>query len=140
MRFWDSSALVPLLVTEARSAGVRPLLERDPQLVIWWGTPVECWSAVSRMRREGGLAPEDAIRAQRVLDRLVKGADQMQPTEPLRAHALRLVGTHPLRAADALQLAAALVWRQGLTAGTGFVCLDERLRAAAAIEGFDALP
>jgi uncharacterized protein len=140
VRFWDSSALVPLLVTEARSASVRPLLERDPQLVIWWGTPVECWSAVSRLRREGGLRPEEAVRAQRVLDRLAKGADQMQPTEPLRAYALRLVATHPLRAADALQLAAALVWCQGLAAGTGFVCLDERLRAAAAIEGFDPLP
>lgn len=140
MRFWDSSALVPLLVTEARSASVRPLLERDPQLVVGWGTPVECWSAVSRLRREGGLTPEDAIRAQRVLDRLMRGADQMQPTEPLRAQAQRLVATHPLRAADALQLAAALVWCQGLTAGVGFVCLDERLRAAATIEGFDALP
>jgi hypothetical protein len=45
-----------------------------------------------------------------------------------------------LRAADALQLAAALVWCQGDPLQHGFVCLDQRLREAARREGFTALP
>lgn len=43
-------------------------------------------------------------------------------------------------AADALQLAAALDWCDGNTCGESFVCLDDRLRGAAALEGFRVLP
>jgi len=58
----------------------------------------------------------------------------------VRARAARLLSLHPLRAADALQLAAALVWCRERTAEAPFVCLDDRLRLAAAREGFRVLP
>jgi hypothetical protein len=51
-----------------------------------------------------------------------------------------VLAAHPLRAADALQLAAALVWTGEAAAGEAFVCLDERLRDAARREGFEVLP
>ncbi len=50
------------------------------------------------------------------------------------------LGTHPLKSADALQLAAALVWAGNTTRDHHFVCLDKRLRKAAGKEGFRILP
>jgi hypothetical protein len=50
------------------------------------------------------------------------------------------VGAHPLRAADALQLGAALVWCEEQSHGEVFVCLDARLREAARREGFSLAP
>ena len=65
---------------------------------------------------------------------------EIGPSQNLRDHALRLVAVHPLRTADALQLAAAVIWREARTANAGFACLDDRLRAAALREGFDVVP
>jgi predicted nucleic acid-binding protein len=65
---------------------------------------------------------------------------EVSPAEELRDRAMRLLDLHPLSAADALQLAAALDWCGERTAGAGFVCLDQRLRAAATLEGFDVYP
>jgi hypothetical protein len=56
--------------------------------------------------------------------------------EPLRRLAQRLVRVHPLRAADAFQLAAALVAAEPDPSGVEFVCLDPRLANAASREGF----
>jgi hypothetical protein len=60
--------------------------------------------------------------------------------ERLRDRSERLLGVHSLRAADAFQLAAALVWSRGQTPAHAIVSLDERLRLAAAREGFRILP
>lgn len=64
----------------------------------------------------------------------------MRPTNKLRSLAGRLLAVHPLRAADALQLAAALRWCEDEPGGKAFVCLDDRLRAAARREGFSPIP
>lgn len=66
--------------------------------------------------------------------------DIVAPTAPLRDRAGRLLAAHPLRTADALQLAAALAWCDDVPRGESFVCLDERLREAARREGFAVLP
>ena len=60
--------------------------------------------------------------------------------ELVRSRALRLLNTHPLRAADAMQLAAALVASDERPESLPFVCLDDRLRDAARKEGFKVLP
>lgn len=65
---------------------------------------------------------------------------EVSPASELRDRAVRLLDLHPLSAADALQLAAALDWCEERTTGAGFVCLDQRLRAAAMREGFDVYP
>ena len=64
---------------------------------------------------------------------------EVQPTEPLRDGARPLLRVHDLRAADALQLAAGLAAAEGRPATLAFVCLDERLGAAAEREGFAVL-
>lgn len=136
MRFWDASAIVPLLVAEQQSRDLMSLLERDPTMLVWWGTPVECTSAVARREREGALPSADAATALDRLRRLADGWQEILPTDPVRSTAQRLLRVHPLRAADALQLAAAILAAEHEPSSLELVCLDERLVEAARREGF----
>jgi hypothetical protein len=140
MRFWDSSAIVPLCVVEPNSATARALVDRDPAISVWWATRTECVSALARRAREGAIEPAGARAARRVLAALAATWVELLPSETLRETAERLLAVHPLRAADAFQLAAALAWCGGRPPGHGIVTLDDRVRDAAAREGFDALP
>ncbi len=140
MKFWDTSALVPLCVSEPASALARRLASADPALVVWWTTRTECISALARRRREDALAPADEQRARRALDALSQEWSEVLPSSAVRQRAERLLAVHPLRAADAFQLAAALLWSRGQTGLHALVCLDERLRDAARREGFQVLP
>lgn len=138
MKFWDASALVPLCTEEPSSAVLRRVLDSDPAIVVWWGSLVECWSALARRRREGLLTLDDEDAARIVLDRLRALWTEIQPVEEVRTYAARLLRTHPLRSQDAVQLAAALVWTGG---GPGeVVVLDGRLRDAARLEGLTPTP
>jgi len=138
--FWDSSALVPLLVSEARSAELTALLADDKEMTMWWATPLECQAALHRRHREAALDAPVLTNATERLRAIVEHADTVSPTDEVRRRAARLVSVHPLRAADALQLAAALIWCEEQPHGEGFVSLDARLRDAAAREGFDVRP
>jgi len=140
LRFWDSSALLPLLVKEPTSSRIEDLLGRDTEVVLWWATPVECVSALARIEREGKLAHSGLRQAQEILSYLRARSFEVQPVEEVRARAERLLAVHRLRAADSLQLSAALVWCRERPKGVGFVCLDDRLRLAAAREGFLVMP
>ena len=140
MRFWDSSALIPLVVQEGRSPLLEALAADDPDMMVWWASPIECASAIHRLRREGVFTPTEAVQVLAGLGAVLDAANAVEPGDDVRARALRLLGIYPLRAADALQLAAALLWARDHPAGKDFVCLDERLRAAAVIEGFQVLP
>lgn len=108
-------------------------------MVVWWGTVVECWSAIARLRREGMISPKDEAAVQEILDRLRDSWVEVLPSEDVRRAAARLLRIHPLRAADALQLAAALLWA-GSPSGHRIVTYDERLRKASELEGFRVLP
>lgn len=136
MKFWDSSAIVPLLLAEERRDALLAELERDSQMFVWWGTPVECVSAVSRREREGALNLTEATTALERLRALSESWQEVLPSDAVRNAAQRLLRVHPLRAADSLQLAAAIVASEGDAARLVFVCLDERLSAAAIREGF----
>lgn len=135
MRFWDSSALVPLLLEQPRTARARELLGLDKELVVWWGSPIECASAISRLHRDGQLTSREEAQARTLLTTLKASWFEVQPGDAVREQALRILRLHPLRAADALQLAAALEWAGSPPEGT-FVSFDERLGAAAQREGF----
>jgi predicted nucleic acid-binding protein len=136
MKFWDSSAIVPLLVAEASRDQLLALLEQDPTMLVWWGTPVECISAITRREREGHLSISDATEALERLQALALSWHEVEPSEPVRTVAQRILRVHPLRAADALQLAAAIIASEREPASLHFVCLDERLSVAAQREGF----
>ena len=139
MRFWDASAVVPLLLEEARSETMRAESAERPQLVVWWGTVVECTSAIGRRERSGALELSEATEALETLDRLTRDWREVPPTPTLRDDAQRLVRVHDLRAGDALQLAAARIAADGEPGALPFVTLDERLALAASREGFPLL-
>lgn len=109
-------------------------------MVTWWGTRIECMSAIARYVREQRLSATEVATGRRRLMGLAEEWMEMQPDEALRASAERIVGVHSLRAADALQLAAALLACDGTPADVAFVCLDTRLREAALREGFWVVP
>jgi uncharacterized protein len=136
MRFWDSSAVVPLLAAEPASRPVQALYLQDPEPVVWWATPVECASAIARLEREEALTVADVAVAFARLDALAASWLQVEPSDEIRETARRLLRVHPLRAADALQLAAAVMAAERRPPSMTFVTLDERLRAAAGREGF----
>jgi predicted nucleic acid-binding protein len=140
MRFWDSSAVIPLCLEEPQSSTDTALAKSDQELVVWWGTRVECRSALARRRREGQLSSDSERQATEVLVALAEAWAEVQPTEAVRHRAERLLRVHPLRAADALQLAAALVWAEEEPPGLEVVCLDANLAEAALKEGFSILP
>ncbi len=140
MKYWDASALIPLCIEEPRTGILRRLVEEDGEIVVWWATPVECYSAFARLRREQILHAADETQAREVLGFLMDQWTEVAPSMAVRESAGRAVLLHPLRAADSLQLAAALVWANRQAVGHHFVCLDQRLREAAHREGFVLLP
>ena len=140
MKFWDTSAVVPLCVIEPSTGTVKSILTRDPSIVVWWATRTECVSALMRQTREGGLRIEDQRQARQVLSRLANAWIEVQPSEILRGTAERILAVHALRAADAFQLAAALHWCQRQTTNMEFVSFDSRLQEAGYREGFSLLP
>ncbi len=136
MKFWDTSALVPLLVSEAKTARLQAIAAKDPTMFVWWGSEVECVSALARLEREGVL---DELTVSLALDRLRQLSSTwhvVDASDALREAAVRFVRVHPLRAADALQLAAAYLASERRPSSLEFVTLDERLAIAARKEGF----
>ena len=139
MKFWDASAVIPLITDEVNRERLLKLLDEDPQVVIWWETPLELASALARRERETVLTPQEveiALEAARVL---ADGWDEVVPSALVRRTAERLLRVHQLRAADSLQLAAALIAADHDPATLEVVCLDTRLAAAARREGFRLL-
>lgn len=61
------------------------------------------------------------------------------PGDQVRDLATQLLDKHPLRAADGLQLAAAMVWCGQRPLRRSFVCGDQRLAKAAQSAGFSVL-
>jgi predicted nucleic acid-binding protein len=136
MRFWDTSAVVPLLVSEPASPAVRQAFSSDPEVLAWWMTELECVSALARLERDGALTATSIVDALHRLDELSMSWRAVQPIGRVRQIASRLLRVHPLHAADALQLAAAIVASEERPATLPFVTLDKRLARAAEREGF----
>lgn len=139
MRFWDASAVVPLLVQQEATRKMEREYASDPALNVWCLTTVEAWSALSRLRRQGQLDSPGMRVARRRLQSLLDHWGEIDDFRAVRSRAQRLLETHPLRAADALQLAAALVLVSDRPERTPFVTLDERLGEVASQEGFEVV-
>jgi|SRR5579864_2159328 len=136
--FWDASALVPLCVHENASRQAQTYLRRLVP-VVWWGSTVEIYSAVSRLRRTGKLNDAGKKGALSRLEMLNRGWREILPTDALRDLATQMLEAYDLRAADSLQLAAAMTWCQQRPARRSFVCGDQRLSKAAETAGFSVL-
>jgi predicted nucleic acid-binding protein len=139
VKFWDASAIVPLLVAEAATSGAQALAANDADMLVWWATEVECASAIARLERDGALDEAATTDAFERLAQFSAGWHQVDPTDPIRETAVRFLRVHPLRAADALQLAAAFAAAERRPSTLEIVTLDDRLAAAARREGFPVL-
>ncbi len=136
--FWDASALVPLCVRERTSRQAESQLRRVMP-VVWWASKVEVYSAVARLHRLGRLKDAEKKGALSRLELLSRGWREILPSDPLRELATALLDSYELRAADSLQLAAALVWCQQRPARRIFICADQRLSKSAAAAGFSVV-
>ena len=135
MRFWDASALVPLVVQEKGSALVRGWLREDPGVILWGLTRLELASAIERRAREGLLKAPERNRALDRLERITADAHEVSDLAAVRVRGVALLARHPLRAADAAQLGAALLVADPDPSSLAMVVLDQRLANAAEREG-----
>lgn len=139
MRFWDTSGLVPLVVAEAPTRRAERWLREDPSVIVWMFTRVELLSALARRRREEPRAGRRLLAARREILAAWEQWSEVNAVERVRRHAERLVESHSIRAADALQIGAALVAAEEHPGSLEFVTFDERQAAAAEREGFQVL-
>jgi uncharacterized protein len=139
MKFWDASAIVALLLAEPATAAMQALAREDPAMLVWWATEVECGSAIARLERDGALEPPVVIEAYDRLKQLAGGWHEVDASDAVREAAVRFLRVHPLRAADALQLAAAFIAAERRPSSLEVVTLDDRLGAAGRREGFAVL-
>lgn len=140
MKFWDTSAIVPLLVQQPQTEFALGQREGDPAVLVWWGTSVECASALCRLERESRLTGAELEQTLENLRALSAVWHVVQPSRKLKALAQRLLRVHPLRAADSLQLAAALTLADGEPETVEFLSFDQVLSHAGVKEGLIVLP
>jgi predicted nucleic acid-binding protein len=133
--FWDSSALVPLCVQQ-QATKMAESMSKEYGIVVWWAASVEVRGAFARLLRMGQLTSPGSVQAQVVLANLRSRWQEISPGPSLRDQAEHLLDRFPLKAADALQLAAALAWCSGRPRGRGFISGDVQLLDAARQVGF----
>lgn len=136
MRFWDSSAIVPLVVQQSSSRRVEQWVAEDGEVVTWTLTPVEVVSALRRLVREDEVTEAAAREAEQLMTDLVRHTHVVADVERVKTLACRALRLHALRWADALQLAAALAWADGHPGGLVLHTFDRPLALAAEREGF----
>ena len=135
--FWDTSALVPLCVRQSNTPNALAL-HNQYQAVVWWATPVEIASALARLLRIRSLSPRDWVKARDLASQLADTWSVIQPTDAVRSKAIQIVERYDLRAADSLQLAAALEWCQDNPQGRILLTADDKLLQASILAGFAA--
>ena len=136
--FWDASAVVPLCVQQGSTADALGLAQRY-DLAVWWGTHVEARSAFERLFRMGQITMLQGVNAGLRLEQLRRRWSELQPADALRTQAEMFLTQYPLKAADALQLAAAWVWCSGDARTLVFISGDQQLLEGARQVGFQVI-
>ena len=140
MKFWDSSAIIPLCLEEPNTRKLIDILSTDRNLVVWWGSSIECYSALIRLKKEKAISESEWQDAQNILKNLEDSWIEIQPISRVKEFAERILRLHSLKAADSFQLAAALLWAQNNPSEYDFVTFDNKLKIAAMKEGFKIFP
>ncbi len=140
MRFWDSSAIVPLLVLEKETDLCLKALDVDPATMVWTMSQVEVLSAICRRVREGCLSEDSLDIVKKRMQVFFDSAFEIVSIQKVKDRALRLLQVHSLKAADALQLASALVVTQEDPIKMPIMSFDNQLNQAARREGFVVNP
>jgi predicted nucleic acid-binding protein len=140
MKFWDSSAIIPLLVLEQETEQCIRAYQSDQEVMVWTMSKVEVFSALCRRSREGALTEIDFDSAKKRMNDFFDNAFEVISVQKVKDRALRLLQVHPLRAAHAMQLASLLVATQEDTSRVPIMSFDDRLTLAAKREGFTVNP
>ena len=135
--YLDTSALVKLCVAEPGSELVAALWDGADLVATSRLADAEVRAVLAAGARSGALEPAQARTAIAAWERLWPGLHVVELHDVITASAATLVGTHPLRAADALHLASALILR---SPDLVVAAWDEHLVAAARAEGLRVLP
>ncbi|CAN5670057.1 hypothetical protein BH24ACI1_BH24ACI1_15780 [soil metagenome] len=101
---------MPLCTNEPRSILASKFWKRFPTKFVWWETSVEISSALARLERENKILLAQRLKAEKRLATLEKIWEEIQPGARVKELARTFPALHGLKAADSLQLAAALVW------------------------------
>jgi predicted nucleic acid-binding protein len=140
VRFWDASAIVPFLVSEKETSQCVKALHSDREAMVWTMSKVEVFSALCRRLREGSLREVVFASAKERMNEFFDMAFEIISVPKVKDRALRLLQVHPLRAADAMQLASVLVATQEDPSKMPIMSFDNRLIQAARLEGFAVNP
>ena len=108
--FWDTSALVPVCCHQGNSLAARRLARQYRKQVVWWGTRIEARGAFFRLSREKDLSATELRHALANFAALRASQSVILPSDEVGDLAEAVLDDYALRAADALQLAAALYW------------------------------
>jgi predicted nucleic acid-binding protein len=133
--FWDASVLVTLCVDQTPTKQAL-WFEGKYRIAVWWATHVEIASALAQLLRQQKISAIEYAHSKRQADGLANLWSVIAPSNSIAMQARVLVESYSLRAADALQLAAALEWCEGRPQGNVFLTFDKRLREAAGLAGF----
>lgn len=136
--FWDASALVPLCINQGTSHQAHAQY-RKFALAVWWGSFVEVHGAVCRLHREQQISDAAKKGGAERLRLLSRAWRELLPDDQVRALAVEVLDKYSLKAADSLQLAAALVWCAERPSKRTFICADQRLAPAASSAGFSVI-
>jgi predicted nucleic acid-binding protein len=139
MKFWDTSAIIALVLKEEGTPIALDQHAYDREIVVWWGTRLECVTAFARLERERVYDIEALHSARYWYEVLASRWHEILPTEAVRSTAERLVQVHPLKAGDAFQLAAAIHAANQNPENLPFITFDQQLGKAARGEGFPAI-
>ena len=124
--FFDSSAFAKRYVEEPGSDTVAALCQEATDLALCVICVPEIVSAMNRRLRERRLTKSDYRSLKRHLLEDIRDATIIDLVPPVVAACIEIVERSPMRAADALHVAAARAWRADL-----FVTADQRQLAAA---------
>jgi predicted nucleic acid-binding protein len=133
--YWDSSALVPLCVFQPQTVAAQVLYAKY-KIVTWWATQVEIVSGLARLTRTGAMTQQQFLLSKPFVQNLASGWLAVHESASIAPNACRLLELHPLRAADALQLSAALETCEHNPLGFALITADQRLADAARQMGF----
>ena len=140
--FLDTSALAKRYIVEQGTQRVVALVEGADRLIVSRLTMVEVTSALARRARTGNLTTDQLSSILNAFETELRDRFAvMELGTPVMTRATDLARVHGLRAADAIQLACALLagGSRPAEASLTLVSSDEELNGAAAREGLVVL-
>lgn len=137
--FWDTSAIVPLCVFQEASHAARREHRNFPAKALWWGTHVEVRSSFARLIQNGDIDQAGFETAVKKWIAISQRSRELPPSLRVLEIASDLPDKYGVRALDAFQLAAAMVWCAEKPRNRPFICANKRLGDAAADAGFNVI-